>query len=181
MNPWHDVGLGGDCPEELSAIIEIPKGSQVKYELDKKSGLIKVDRILYSSINYPANYGFIPKTYCDDGDPLDILVFCQVPVAPLSIMKARPVGVMKMVDEGEEDDKIIAVHSDDPEYEDFDTLDDFPPHKMDELRRFFEDYKKLSHKKVSVEEFGDKKTAHRTINAALKLYAKNKSKLRKKS
>jgi inorganic pyrophosphatase len=181
MNPWHDVGLGSDCPEELSAIIEIPKGSQVKYELDKKSGLIKVDRILYSSINYPANYGFIPKTYCDDGDPLDILVFCQVPVAPLSIMKARPVGVMKMVDEGEEDDKIIAVHTDDPEYEDFKSLDDFPPHKMDELRRFFEDYKKLSHKKVSVEEFGDKKCAHRTIKAALKLYEKNKSKLRKKS
>src|ERR1051325_7349548 len=114
MHPWHEVEIGTDSPNVVNAVIEIPKGSKTKYELDKKSGLIKVDRVLFSSVHYPANYGFIPRTYCGDHDPLDILVLGQDPVVPLSIMRAKPIGVMKMVDQGESDDKIVAVHADDP-------------------------------------------------------------------
>src|SRR5512141_352181 len=116
MHPWHDVDPGSSAPAFVRAIIEIPKGSKGKYELDKDSGLLKVDRVLFSSVHYPANYGFIPRTYCDDHDPLDVLVLGQEPVVPLAIMRAKAIGVMKMTDQGEEDDKIIAVHADDPEY-----------------------------------------------------------------
>src|SRR3954469_23893355 len=108
MHPWHDVELGDKVPEFISAVIEVPKGSKTKYELDKKSGLIRVDRVLFSSVHYPANYGFIPQTYCEDHDPLDVLVLGQDAVYPLAIMEAKPIGVMKMLDQGEADDKIIA-------------------------------------------------------------------------
>src|SRR6478672_7704361 len=124
MHPWHDVDLTADAPNTVPAIIEVPKGSKTKYELDKASGLIKVDRVLFSSVHYPANYGFIPRTYCDDNDPLDILVLGQEPVVPLAIMMAKPIGVMKMVDQGQADDKIIAVHADDPEYSHYNSLDE---------------------------------------------------------
>src|SRR5437868_10547606 len=110
MNPWHDVDLGEEAPEIFRCIIEIPIGSKVKYELDKATGLLRVDRVLFSSVRYPANYGFIPRTYCDDNDPLDVLVLGQVEVAPLTLMRAKPIGVMKMRDQGEGDDKIVAVH-----------------------------------------------------------------------
>ena len=116
LHPWHGVSRGDNAPDIITAIIEVPKGSQTKYELDKNSGLLKVDRILYSAVHYPANYGFIPQSYCDDNDPLDVLVLCQESVLPLSIMRVRPIGVMKMIDQGEADDKIIAVHVDDPEF-----------------------------------------------------------------
>jgi inorganic pyrophosphatase len=115
-HPWHDVPIGDEAPDEFTALIEIPKGSRVKYELDKETGLLKVDRILYSSVIYPANYGFIPRTLGDDDDPLDLLVLMQEPVQPLSILRARPIGMMHMIDEGENDEKIICVHLDDPEY-----------------------------------------------------------------
>src|ERR1700751_4111745 len=111
MHPWHDVSVGERAPEIVPVVVEVPKGSKTKYELDKKSGLIKVDRVLFSSVHYPANYGFIPQTYCGDRDPLDILVLGQDPVVPLSIMRAKPIGVMKMVDQEEPDDKIVAVHA----------------------------------------------------------------------
>jgi inorganic pyrophosphatase len=111
VHPWHDVSLGPQAPEFVPSIIEIPKGSKVKYELDKASGLIRVDRVLFSAVHYPANYGLIPQTYCEDHDPLDILVLGQEEVVPLAILRARPIGVMKMTDQGEEDDKIIAVHA----------------------------------------------------------------------
>src|SRR5918995_1883020 len=114
-HPWHDVPIGENVPEEFSALIEIPKGSRVKYELDKETGLLKVDRILYSSVIYPANYGFIPRTLGDDDDPLDVLVLMQEPVQPLSILRARPIGMMHMVDEGESDEKITCFHPDAPE------------------------------------------------------------------
>src|SRR5437899_4797810 len=115
MHPWHDVGLGHRVPEIVPVVIEVPKGSKTKYELDKKSGLIRVDRVLFSSVHYPANYGFIPQTYCDDRDPLDALVLSQESVVPLEIMSAKPIGVMKMRDQVEQVDKIIAVHADDRE------------------------------------------------------------------
>lgn len=177
MHPWHEVDIGESTPQILNAVIEIPKGSKAKYELDKKSGLIKMDRILFSSVHYPANYGFIPQTYCDDNDPLDILVLGQEVAVPLCIMRAKPIGVMKMLDQGEADDKIIAVHADDPEFSEINSLEDLPPHRIKEIRRFFEDYKVLENKIVKVEKFFDRAEAFRVIDAAIALYRNNKKKL----
>ncbi len=170
MHPWHDVEIGAQSPQQVTAVIEIPKGSKIKYELDKKSGLIKVDRVLFSSMVYPANYGFIPQSYCDDKDPLDILVLGQEPVPPLSLMVAKPIGVMKMMDQGEADDKIIAVHVHDPEYAHYQSISELPPHRMIEVKRFFEDYKALENKSVIVEKFGDRDEALTVIRDALALY-----------
>lgn len=171
MNPWHDVPIGPHAPEIVNAIIEIPRGSKVKYELDKASGLIKVDRVLFSAVHYPANYGFIPQTWCDDDDPLDILVLGQADVPPLVIMVARPIGVMRMTDHGQEDDKIIAVHVDDPEVAEIHSLEQLPPHKLRELRRFFEDYKKLeAGKEVLVHDFLDPAEARRVVRHNAELY-----------
>lgn len=172
MNPWHDVKLGDDVPHSFPAIIEVPKGSKYKYELDKETGLIKVDRVLFSSVHYPANYGFIPRTYCDDNDPLDVLVLGQEPVYPLSMLTAKPIGLMKMVDQGEEDDKIIAVHAHDPEYSHYSSITELPPHRMAEVKKFFEDYKALENKEVKVEEFLGATHAIKSLEAAIELYRK---------
>ena len=179
MHPWHEVELGSQVPDLVPAVIEVPKGSKTKYELDKKSGLLRVDRILFSSVHYPANYGFIPQTYCDDKDPLDILVLGQDPVVPLAIMWAKPIGVMKMVDQGETDDKIIAVHAHDPEYSHYNSIDDLPPHRMTEVQRFFEDYKILENKKVKVESFLNRDQARAVIKEAVDLYTKCRAQLLK--
>lgn len=177
MHPWHDVEIGENAPQLVPVLIEVPKGSKVKYELDKASGLIKVDRILFSSVVYPANYGFIPQTYCEDHDPLDILVLGQEPIVPLSIMWARPIGVMKMLDQGEADDKIIAVHAHDPEYAHYDHIDQLPPHRLKEVRRFFEDYKILENKTVIVEQFAGRDEAFGVIKAAASLYLAERPRL----
>jgi inorganic pyrophosphatase len=169
-NPWHDIPCGENAPEMVTAIIEIPKGSKNKYELDKDSGLLKVDRVLFSSVHYPANYGFIPRTYCDDRDPLDILVLGQEAVYPLTLMRAKPIGVMQMIDQNEEDDKIIAVHADDPEFADYTDIHQLAKHKMKELQRFFEDYKQLEHKAVRVERFLGKEPALDIVRKAISLY-----------
>ena len=172
MNPWHDVDLGEKFPDVFPAIIEVPKGSKTKYELDKATGMIRVDRILYSSVQYPANYGFIPQTYCDDNDPLDVLVLGQDPVYPLSIVSAKPIGVMEMIDQGEKDDKIIAVHANDPEYAHYNAIEELPPHRMKEIRRFFEDYKVLENKLVVVHKLLRHQDALTIIQESRDLYKK---------
>ncbi len=169
---WHDVEIGDLTPEEFPAVIEIPKGSKVKYELDKETGLLRVDRVLYSSVIYPANYGFIPQTLGDDHDPLDALVLMQEPVMPLTILRARPIGMMTMLDQGENDEKIICVHLDDPEYKDFTDISELPSHRMTELRRFFEDYKKLENKEVLVQDFLGPSEARAAVEHCRQLYAK---------
>ncbi len=150
-HPWHDVPLSDNPADFFPAYIEIPMGSKVKYELDKATGLLRVDRVLYSSVHYPANYGFVPQTYCGDGDPLDVLVLCQETVAPGVLLNARTIGVMQMRDDKGEDDKLIAVAVDDPEYMNYRDIAQLPPHRLRELQRFFMDYKALEGKEVIVE------------------------------
>lgn len=171
MNPWHDIEPGNRAPEIVDCIIEVPRGSRNKYELDKKSGLLRLDRVLYSAVFYPANYGFIPRTYCDDKDPLDILVLGQEQVVPMCILTARPIGLMQMVDENEEDDKIIAIHEHDPAFTHYRDISHLPEHTLNELQRFFEDYKALEHKNVRIERFLGRIDAHNIIAKSLRLYA----------
>ncbi|KAA5541814.1 inorganic diphosphatase [Roseiconus nitratireducens] len=169
-HPWHDVSPGDDAPEKVNTIIEIARGGTVKYELDKASGLLKMDRVLYSAVHYPANYGFIPQTLAGDGDPMDILVLCQEAVGPLTLMEASPIGMMTMIDSGEEDHKIIAVAASDPEYNVYRTIDELPEHRMRTLVRFFRDYKTLEGKEVDVKGFQSLDAALTSIQQSIKRY-----------
>src|SRR2546428_6433653 len=173
MHPWHDVPLQAEGVGSVHVVVEIPKGSKVKYELDKATGLLRVDRVLYSAVHYPANYGFLPRTYCEDGDPLDVLVLGQEPVVPLCVLRARPIGVLTMRDEKGQDDKVIAVHVDDPEYAHYQDIAELPPHRLRELERFFLDYKVLEEKTVEVERFRGPAEAERVIRDASRLYARS--------
>jgi inorganic pyrophosphatase len=171
--PWHTVQIGPI--DKLLAFIEIPKGSKYKYEMHKPSGVVMVDRVLSSSVHYPANYGFLPRTYCDDNDPLDILVIGQEPVYPGVLMQARPIGVMTMIDNMERDDKVIAVHADDPEYSHYNDISQFAEHKWRELERFFLDYKALEKgdRTVTIEKFSGRDEAVNVIMESIDLYKKN--------
>src|SRR6202045_906166 len=171
IHPWHDVTPGEKLPLEFNALVEIPMGSSVKYELDKKTGLLRLDRVLYSAVYYPANYGFIPQTYAEDDDPLDVLVLCQEPLSPLTLVSARAIGLMTMVDSGKKDHKILAVAVDDPEYDGFQEAKELPSHRLTMLRRFFQDYKTLEGKAVEVDDFQAFATALPIIEEALARYS----------
>ena len=177
FNPWHDVSTGKNAPELINGIVEIPKGSRAKYELDKETGMLKLDRVIFSAMYYPANYGFIPQTYCDDQDPLDILVLTQVTLHPLCLVESKPIGVMRMLDNGEADDKIIAVANHDISVSHINNITDLPEHFLRELHNFFEDYKKLENKKVQVDDFLPKDVAMEIINQAVVDYKRSFPKL----
>jgi inorganic pyrophosphatase len=177
FHAWHDVSPGDEVPRDFQAVIEIPLGSNVKYELDKRSGLLKVDRIIHSAVYYPANYGFIPQTYAEDNDPLDVLVLCQEAVQPLALIKARAIGLMTMIDSGASDDKVIAVATNDPEFSSYVEAKELPPHRLLVLRRFFQDYKQLEGKQVQVDDIRPAYAAVKVIEKALASYQKEREKL----
>ena len=170
MNIWHDLDPSMISPENFTAVIEIPKGSKCKYELDKQTGLLRLDRILYTATHYPANYGFIPRTYADDGDPLDVLVLCTESVHPLTLIQVYPIGVMRMIDGGALDDKIIAVPFSDPSYNTYQSIDDLPGHIFDEIMHFFTVYKQLENKQTAVKELFTRDEAIRIIDDCIKAY-----------
>ncbi len=171
IHPWHDVTPGERLPTEFNTLVEISMGSSVKYELDKKTGLLRLDRVLYSAVYYPANYGFIPQTYAEDDDPLDVLVLCQEPLLPLTLVNSRAIGLMTMIDSGKRDHKILAVAIDDPEFNSFRESSELPPHRLMMLRRFFQDYKQLEGKSVEVEDFLPAATAIPVIEESLQRYS----------
>ena len=170
INAWHDISPGEKVPEVVNAIIEIPKDSQIKYEFDKKTGLLKLDRFLYSAVYYPGDYGFVPQTLWDDNDPLDIMILTNRPVYPLTLAKARVIGVLRMVDNGEKDDKIIAVYDDDPRFKEFEDITHVPKHIVHELKHFFETYKHLQGKECKILEVLSKKYALEDVKKAVKIY-----------
>ena len=173
-HPWHDVTPGEKLPAVFMGVVEIPAGSKIKYELDKETGLLKLDRVLYSAVHYPANYGFIPQTYAEDDDPLDVLILCQEQVAPLTLVQARAIGVMTMLDSGKRDHKILAVAVDDPEFNGFSEASELPIHRLALLRRFFQDYKMLEGKAVEVDEIQPADFALPIIEDALDRYSKKR-------
>ncbi|MET0634589.1 MAG: inorganic diphosphatase [Chitinophagaceae bacterium] len=169
-HPWHGATYGDKAPQRVNALIEIPQGSRAKYEVDKETGLLKLDRVIYSSFHYPMNYGFIPQTLGQDGDPLDILVLCSQSIQPLCLVDANVIGNMQMIDSGELDDKIIAVAANDPSVNHYTRVDDLPQHFLLELRNFFEQYKALENKKVVIDNFQDTETAYQVIQDAVDFY-----------
>ena len=171
MHPWHDVTPGDSLPNDFQGIVEIPMGSSVKYELDKETGLLRLDRMLYSAVYYPANYGFMPQTLAEDDDPLDVLIMCKEAVDPLTIVRARAIGLMTMIDSGKKDHKIIAVALDDPEYNGYHDAAELPPHRLHQVRRFFQDYKMLEGKAVEVDEIQEAERARPVIEEALQRYS----------
>ena len=172
MNIWHDISPDEITPESFSAVIEIPKGSSCKYELDKKTGMLRLDRVLYTATHYPANYGFIPRTYADDGDPLDVLVLCSEQIFPMTLVKVYPIGVMRLIDGGKLDDKIIAVPFSDPTYRGIKSIGELPSHIFDEIMHFFTVYKQLENKQTAVKELFDYKDAIEIVRQAIADYEK---------
>ena len=176
QHPWHEVSPGVNPPAEVNALIEIPRGSRAKYEIDKQSGLIKLDRVIYASMYYPLNYGFIPQTMGEDHDPLDIVVLTQVSVVPMCLIPSKVIGVMQMVDRGEADDKIIAVAADDPSVSNYNDINDLPEYLKSELTHFFENYKTLENKKVVIDQFLSRERAFKIIEDSIAFYRKSFSK-----
>lgn len=170
MNIWHDINSERITPEEFMAVVEIPKGSKVKYELDKETGMLKLDRILYTSTQYPANYGFIPRTFASDGDPLDVLVLCSEHIYPMTLVKCYPIGMITMIDSGSNDEKIIAIPKDDPTYNRYRDVSELSPHIFEEMKHFFSVYKMLENKSTTVEDIMTREFAVETIKNAIESY-----------
>jgi inorganic pyrophosphatase len=170
LHPWHGASCGKNAPQTVNALIEISQGSRTKYEIDKATGLLKLDRVIYSSFHYPQNYGFIPQTLGEDNDPLDILVICSESIQPLCLVEATVVGNMQMIDNGEKDDKIIAVATNDPSVNHITSIQSLPAHLIAVLKNYFEQYKVLENKKVAIDEFQDKEIAYRIINSSIERY-----------
>ena len=170
MNPWHDVSIGDDAPHTITAVIEAPKHSTLKYEMDKQTGLLRLDRALYSAVYYPGNYGFVPQTYWEDHDPLDIIIIGNQPIYPLTLVTARPIGALKMQDDGESDDKIVAVVHDDPRFSEVTDISDVSTHIRKELKHFFETYKQLQGKSVVILEELGAEQARETVKQSMQLY-----------
>ncbi len=170
MNIWHKISPKRITPDDFIAVIEIGKGSKIKYELDKETGLIKMDRILYTSTHYPANYGFIPRTYSDDNDPLDVLVLCSEQLMPLTLVRCYPIGVIRMLDNGHHDDKVIAIPFDDPNYNMYKDIEELPKHVFDEMTHFFKVYKELENKTTAVNEVDHADIAKEIISGDIDRY-----------
>lgn len=177
MNIWHDMSPAAISPQSFSAVIEITKGSKIKYELDKKTGLLKLDRILHTSTHYPANYGFIPLTFAEDDDPLDVLVLCSEQILPMTIVTCYPIGVIKMIDNGRIDEKILAIPFSDPYYNTYSSLSELPSHVFEEMRHFFTVYKQLENKTTAVDEIGDRSEAEAIIQKCIDFYNVNRESL----
>ncbi len=172
-NIWHNVSPKRISPEDFLCVVEISKGSKKKYELDKETGYIILDRILYTSTHYPANYGFIPRTLGDDNDPLDVLLICAEPLEPLTLVRAYPIGVIKMIDNGRNDEKIIAIPYNDPNYNQYKDIDNLPPHVFNEMKHFFTVYKNLENKETAVDEVSGREEAIRIIQESIDNYIEN--------
>lgn len=173
VNVWHDIDVGKDAPDFVNTVIEIPKDSKLKYELDKDTGLLKLDRFLHSSVHYSGDYGFIPRTLCEDDDPLDVFIISHSSTYPMTLCEVKVLGVMKMVDDGEADDKIIGVHNADPRFSQWDNLEDVPEHFVKELKEFMRTYKRLENKQVDVNEIYGKEEAKKIINESIEIYNKH--------
>ena len=173
LHPWHGASYGEKAPERVNALVEIPQGSRAKYEIDKNTGLLKLDRVIYSSFHYPINYGFIPQTLGQDGDPLDVLVLCSQTLQPLCLVEAAVIGNMQMIDNGEYDDKIIAVAAKDPSVNHISEIEELPQHFINELRNYFEQYKVLENKQVQIDNFQNKEQAYSVIRDAIEFYPKS--------
>lgn len=173
MNIWHDISPEEITPESFSAVIEIPKGSRCKYELDKKTGMLRLDRVLYTATHYPANYGFIPRTYADDGDPLDVLVLCSESICSLALVKCYPIGVISMLDNGARDDKIIAIPFNDPTYNTYRDISELPKHIFDEMSHFFSVYKSLEEKETVIDEMKGREEAIAIVERCIDRYIDN--------
>ena len=173
MNVWHDISPSRIQPDNFTAVIEIPKGGKNKYELDKETGLLRLDRVLYTATHYPANYGFIPRTFADDGDPLDVLVLCQECIVPLTLVQCYPIGVIQMIDDSSKDEKIIAVPYRDPSLSCYRDISELPAHTMNEIQHFFTVYKSLENKETSVKETLGHEDAQRIIAYCIAEYDKH--------
>ncbi len=170
FNPWHDIPVGEKAPKIVNAVIEIPKDSKHKFEIDKETGMLKLDRFLFSSVHYPGDYGFIPQTLWYDNDPIDIIILTQRPVYPMTLVSAKIIGVLRMIDGDERDEKLLAVYASDPRYEEYNDITDIPKHTIAELKHFFETYKELQGKKCTVPEIVGREAAMEDIKLAQKMY-----------
>jgi inorganic pyrophosphatase len=170
MNIWHDLDPERVSPDRFVAVVEISKGSKNKYELDKETGLLRLDRVLHTSTHYPTNYGFIPRTYAEDNDPLDVMVLCSESIQPMTLVECYPIGILKMIDQGEVDEKIIAVCNTDPYYNSYQDIGELPLHLFEEIKHFYEVYKALEYKETLVRKIADNNEARRVIKSCLEAY-----------